>query len=138
VQAEKKMGSVSARYERAAQQWNDSGRVEPAANAWGLMLLSCWIASKGAKHDGVSQCLTEYEAALRKVVDKKDPNWLDNLFDGREYCSICSQSWRTENCSFCTSCSKAYPPCCADKRELVVLANGNRQCSACAQGEIVG
>jgi hypothetical protein len=102
------------------------------------MTLSCWIASAGARHDGVSRRLKNYEAALRKVLDRKNPDWLDDLFDGHEYCTLCGKSWRAENCSICTHCSKAYPPCCPDQRALRRLANGNLECSACRQGEIVG
>jgi hypothetical protein len=132
------VSSTSARYEEEARRWDESGRPEPAADGWNAMIMSCWIASPGAKHDGVSPRLKDYEAALRKVLDRRNPNWLDDLFDDHEHCSFCGYSWRTENCGICTNCSQTYPPCCPDKRQLKTLPNGNRECSACRDGEIVG
>jgi len=132
------MGSVSESYERAAREWDESGRPDPEAKAWSVMTMSWWMVSPGAKHDGVSQRLIDYEARLRKVLDRTNRDWLDSRLDGHEYCRICGQSWRAENCAYCTYCTRAYPPCCGDKRGLVVLPNGNLECSACHKGEIVG
>jgi hypothetical protein len=132
------MGIASEQYEAAARRWGESGRPEPEADGWHLMTLSCWMTSAGGRHDGASDTLKAYADALRRSVERTDPDWLDDLFDGHEYCSFCGQSWRAENCSVCTHCLKAWPPCCADRRRLTVLANGNRECRTCGQGEVVG
>ena len=132
------MGWASEAYERAAREWDETGRSEPAAAAWSVMVMGCWIGSPGAKHDGVSDVLRAYDRALRTVLDKRNPDWLDSLFGDREYCPMCGESWRTENCSVCTACSHSYPPCCGDTRGFVTLANGNRECPSCHRGEIVG
>jgi hypothetical protein len=78
-----------------------------------------------------------YLAAQQRSLERRNPNWLENLFNDKEYCSYCGQSWRTENCSLCTSCSATYPPW-NERRELKLLANGNRGRSSCYRGEIVG
>ena len=132
------MGPASQQYEQMAREWDEAGRPELEPSSWRLMMLSCWTASKGGKHDGASQLLQDYLAALRKVVEQRDPDWLDNVMDDREHCSFCGQSWRAENCGYCTHCGKACPPCCEEKRGIAVLPNGNRECSACHKGEIVG
>lgn len=133
------MAYTSDRYEEEARQWDESGRSAPLQpDPYYVMKLSCWIHSAGAKHDGVSTCLNDYLAALRQVLERKNRDWIDDLFDGKEFCSFCGESWRAENCSLCTHCSTAYPPCCGEKRQLTVLSNGNPECSVCHQGEIVG
>ena len=133
------MGLTSLRYEEEAREWDKNGRPEPMkAEGYYVMKLSSWIHSPGAKHDGVSQCLKDYLAALRQGLEQKNRYWMDDLFDDKEYCKFCGESWRAENCSICTSCSTAYPPCCSEKRELKRLPNGNLECSSCHEGEIVG
>lgn len=133
------MGYASDSYEETARQWNENGRLEPVQpDPYCVMKLSCWIHSVGAAQDGVSQCLRDYFQALSKVLERKDRYWMDELLDGKEFCTFCGQSWRAENCSLCTVCSTAYPPCCSEKRQLKVLSNGNRECSVCHKGEIVG
>ena len=133
------MGLTSARYEEEARQWAENGRTEPVnTNGYYVMKLSCWIHSPGARHDGVGECLRDYLTALSTVLERKNRYWMDDLFDDKEYCQFCGESWRAENCSICTYCSTAYPPCCGEKWQLKVLPNGNRECSTCHQGEIVG
>lgn len=130
--------SASERYERAAREWDERGRPEPMADPWNTMVLSCWIGSPGATRNGVSQCLRDYLAVHRRVLDRRNPDWFDDVIDGREHCTYCGRSWRAENCGICTRCSRTYPPCCGDKRGFVPLPNGNKGCPACDAGEIVG
>src|ERR1044071_4023326 len=133
------MGFASVAYGAAPQRWDEAGRQEPTdVNGEGVMKLSCWINSPGAKHDGVSDRLRTYLAAHQRILEGRTPNWLDDLFADNEYCSHCGQSWRIENCSLCTYCSATYPPCCGEKRQFKLLKNGNRECNSCHQGEIVG
>ena len=132
------MTSAGERYEEAARSWDERGRPALEPDAWTAMLLACWMTSAGGRHDGASNRLKAYVAEMSVAAERKNPNWLDDLFDQREHCSFCGQSWRGENCAYCTHCSHAYPPCCPDKRNLTLLANGNLQCSACGEGEIVG
>ena len=132
------MGWTSESYENEARIWDAGGRLEPVADPWHTMLMGCWVASAGARHDGVSDLLHSYLKALQRTLDRRNTNWLDDLFDDREYCRICGQSWRTENCSLCTACSCTYPPCCSEKRGFLDLPNGNRGCPSCGRGEVVG
>src|SRR5262245_58673556 len=132
------MGRVSEEYEREASEWDRGGRDAPDADAWLTMVLGCWLGSPGATHDGVSPVLHAYHKALERVLDRKNANWLDDLFERHEYCGYCGQSWREENCSICTSCAASFPPCCGDRRQFVTLPNGNRECPSCHRGEIVG
>jgi hypothetical protein len=132
------MGSASAMYEEAARSWDNTGRREPAPNAWYTLKLSCWMTSPGGKHDGASDRLEAYAEALRRVLASRNADWMDDVLDGREYCTFCGQSWRVENCAICTHCSAAHPPCCEERRGYETLPNGNRQCSRCGKGELVG
>src|SRR5262245_58480517 len=105
------MSWASAEYERQASEWDAAGRPEPSADPWSTMVMGCWIGSPGATQQGVSATLRAYHLALSKMLDQRNVNWLDDLFDDREYCRICGESWRTENCSVCTGCSATFPPC---------------------------
>ena len=138
VQQQKMMSAVAARYEETARVWDERGRPELPADPWSAMLLSCWMHSAGGRKDGASERLKAYGAELQRATETKNPDWLDDLFNEREHCTYCGQSWRAENCRYCTGCSRAYPPCCDDKRNLARLANGNLECSACRNGELVG
>jgi hypothetical protein len=132
------MGWTSRTYEAAAQAWLDSGGGDPPANAWTTMVLGCWLGSPGARADGVSPTLERYARACRHVLEVRNDDWLDDLFDGKEYCSLCGQSWRSENCGICTACAKAFPPCCPEQRGFLEMPNGNRGCPSCSRGEVVG
>ena len=132
------MSWASAEYEAKAREWDESGRPDPAADAWAVMVMGCWIGSPGAKQDGVSPVLGDFHKALRTVLDRKNPDWMDSLFGEREYCTNCGHSWLTENCSICTACARTFPPCCSNRREFVTLENGNSECPSCHRGEIVG
>ena len=127
---------TSIRFEQDAEKWDEAGRpIKEPFDAWYIVTLNCWAGSDGAKKEGVSPRLKDYLAALMTQLEREQPNWFDDLFDDREYCKTCGTSWRSENVSFCTSCSATYSPCHMPE---VYVSNGNRECPACKRGEIVG
>jgi hypothetical protein len=127
---------TSIRFEQDAERWDKNGRaLDQAFDSWYAVTLNCWCGSSGAKKEGYSEILEAYRSALMKELDRKQPNWMDDMFDGREFCKVCGTSWRSENMSFCTHCGETYPPC---HRPDVFAANGNLDCSKCHKGEIVG
>src|SRR5262245_23464136 len=127
---------TSLRYEQEAQRWFEAGRpADDTMAELDIVKLNCWIASDGAKGEGVSNTLKAYVKALMAELDRRHPNWLDDLFSDRESCRICGTSWRGENMSLCTYCSETFPPC---HKPTFYLSNGNLECPHCKQGEIVG
>lgn len=125
--------STRERYESHAEQWNASG--QPASALWGgysLIALRCWSYSDGAKAEGFSETL---QAFIRASEQAQNKNWLDAYFDDRESCRGCGESFRFENVSLCTACSRTY--CYRCKGEGGLAANGNSACP-CGNGELVG
>jgi ribosomal protein S27AE len=126
----------SIQFERDAQIWDEAGRPpEWDKSQRYTMALYCWIGSKGARHDGVSQHLAAYCEALREQFRRKDPEWYDNLLNERDACDRCGETYRLENVSICTYCRTTFAPCHMPED---YLPNGNRECPSCGEGGIVG
>ncbi len=124
--------SAAQNFESTASAWEAAGRpLSALLTGYALIRLRSWTFSEGAKVDGVSDTLRAFvkasEAALRK-------DWMDPYFDDRESCSTCGESYRFENVSQCTGCSRMR--CFRCKGDLARALNGNLACPC--GGEIVG
>ena len=127
---------TSTRYEQDAAKWHDAGRPVPEKlDHWYVVILNCWCASSGAKNEPISPQLEDYRHMLMNEIDRRYPKWLDEMFDGREHCRTCGESWRSENMSLCTHCPATFAPCHMPGE---YTSNGNPLCSSCGIGEIVG
>ncbi|MEO8754404.1 MAG: hypothetical protein ABI624_17170 [Casimicrobiaceae bacterium] len=96
-----------------------------------LIAVRCWAYSDGAKAEGVSDNLRAFiracEAALRD-------DWLDAYLSDRESCRECGESYRFENVSLCTNCSRKLCYKCVGA--VPRAPNGNPACQC--GGEFVG
>ena len=129
--------SAHEEFEAMAREWEASGSVVPDSPSELLVMrLYLWIHSQGAKADGVSEELQKMVATFRARLDKGDPDWYENQWDGRDFCRVCKEQYRMENLSMCTHCSALYGPCHRGSGGLA--PNGNYRCGACESGEIIG
>lgn len=121
------------RFLSQAEQWNAAGRPSNVLpGGYSLIALRCWLHSPGGKAEGVAPLLQEYKTAAEGA---QRSNWLDAYFDERETCRSCGESYRFENVSFCTACSRTCCYRCIN--EYGRAANGNPACG-CGNGELVG
>ena len=61
--------SASQMFEEEAARWEETGEMqEGVSNAYGMTTLRCWIGSKGAHADGVSERLKRYHAAAEERI----------------------------------------------------------------------
>lgn len=131
--------SASLKFEAAAARWEETGKLQ----RWDIipyefLKLSCWLRSKGAQVDGVSERLERYCDAVRAHLDSNgDPNWYENLLNMRDWCR-CGETFRLENLSVCTHCETTLGYCCYRTSSGGTAANGNPKCPICKNGEMVG
>ena len=124
-------------FEEEARRWEESGDLQrESSTPYGATVLRCWVASSGAKQDGVSERLQRYCETIVATLDGQDPDWYDDFLRIRDYCSICGESFRIENLSLCTHCQTSLGYC----HQFIggKAANGNIKCPSCEKGEIVG
>ena len=129
--------SATQMFEEEARRWEETGKIQSgSANVYGLTRLRCWLHSKGAAADGVSERLKRYYQAAEIALARRDPDWYDDLLATRDYCSLCGETYRIENLSLCTHCDSLVGYC----HQLTggTSPNGNPKCPVCEDGEIVG
>lgn len=129
--------SASKLFEEEARVWETTGEINhQRAFSYGLAKLRQWLDSDGATKDGVSERLRNYYQAAARLLFKKNKDWWDDLLSDRDYCSVCSETFRVENLSFCTHCTALLGYCHALTGGKA--ANGNPACPICEVGEIAG
>jgi hypothetical protein len=130
--------SASQMFEEEAARWEETGEMqEGVSNAYGMTTLRCWIGSKGAQADGVSERLKRYHAAAEKLFEEREgPDWYDRFLRIRSACSICGTGFRLENLGLCTHCDALIGYC--HQFDGGLAANGNFKCPKCKDGETVG
>jgi hypothetical protein len=129
--------SASRLFEEEARVWESTGEImRERTFSYGLAPLRLWLHSDGATKDGVSERLREYYWAAAQVLREKDEDWWDDLLSDRDSCSMCGETFRVENLSFCTHCTALLGYCHALTGGKA--ANGNPACPVCKNGEIVG
>lgn len=130
--------TASQKFEEDAARWEATGEMqESGADEYGLTVLRCWITSKGAKADGVSERLGRYHKAAEEAMQKqRGPGWYDKFLRTRSACSICGTGFRLENLGMCTHCDALIGYC--HQFDGGVAANGNLKCPKCQDGETVG
>ena len=127
--------TASQKFEEEAARWEAAGEMQ--ADARTLTILRCWIRSKGAKTDGVSERLQRYhEAAEEWLKQQLGPDWYDKFLRTRSSCSICGEGFRLENLGLCTHCDALIGYC--HQFDGGVATNGNLKCPKCKDGETVG
>jgi hypothetical protein len=130
--------SASQKFEEEAARWEETRQMQETGwNEWGLTILRCWIHSKGAEADGVSERLKRYHEAAEEQMEKKlGPDWYDRFLRTRDACSICGTGFRLENLGMCTHCDALIGYC--HQFEGGLAPNGNLKCPRCKDGETVG
>ena len=81
--------SASQMFEEEAARWEETGEMqEGVSNAYGMTTLRLWVASDGAKADGVSERLKRYHAAAEKSFEEREgPDWYDRFLRARDSCA---------------------------------------------------
>ena len=132
------MQTASQMFEAEAERWEKTRRMQKGvSNAYGMATLRLWIASKGAKSDGVSERLKRYQKAAEKSFERQEgPDWYERFLRVRSACSICGEGFRIENLGLCTHCDARIGYCHQFKGG--VAPNGNLKCPKCEAGETVG
>jgi len=122
-------------YEADALCWQQAGRdaAQLLQTRWDVLALACWVNSKGAEADGVSQQLRDFLDACEARLRRISPGWYDDVLCERGHCARCGESWRIENLAVCTHCEYTYCFRCDD---FPLAENGNPQ-HHCG-GELVG
>jgi hypothetical protein len=130
--------SASRMFEEEAARWEETGEMQHGcSNQWGVTALRCWISSKGAKADGVSERLKRYHAAAEESIKNKlGPNWYHRFLRTRAACSICGEGFRIDNLGLCTHCDALIGYC--HQFNGGFAPNGNLKCPRCEDGETVG
>jgi hypothetical protein len=124
-------------FEAEADYWEGTGEIaKPRRYIMGVAVLRCWMSSKGAEADKVSDSLRRYYRSVARAQAKTEPNWWNDLLAERDHCQVCGETFRIENLSFCTHCQSLFGYCHALTAGR--LANGNYACPICPGGEIVG
>jgi hypothetical protein len=128
--------SASQKFEAEAARWEETGQMS-CSNEWLLTILRCWIHSKGAEADGVSDRLKRYHQAAEELIEKNlGSGWYDRFLRTRDACSICGEGFRLENLGMCTHCDALIGYCHQFKGGFA--PNGNLKCPRCEDGETVG
>ena len=132
VRPHKSTPMSSHRFESIAQTWLAEGRPNSRLlSGYDLIAIRCWSYSDGAKNQGMSEALTSFIKASESVQRR---DWIDPYMDDRETCRTCGESYRFENISLCTECSRKY--CYKCVAGCARATNGNPACSC--GGEVVG
>jgi hypothetical protein len=122
-------------FQRLADHWDGAGR--PASHLvtdpLRLLALRCWIASDGARKEGVSARIQALADESEKAMRTAQPDWFDDLLATKSYCTGCGERYSVENLSICTACLDERCYWCSKQGEAT---NGNRACSC--GGEYVG
>lgn len=128
--------SASQKFEEEARLWEETGELQWCGkNEYGFIKLRCWIDTKGAAVDGVSERLHRYHEAVEAKYARWGDKWCDDFLRNRDWCSVCGESFRLENLSLCTHCQVLFGYC---HYPMEKAANGNPKCPRCEHGEIVG
>ena len=131
------MPSARDKFETLAESWEPSSSTTPGSpSQWLVTRMYLWVHSDGAKREGVSERLEKMVKALRAQLDKERPTWYEDLWEGHDYCKECGERYRMENLSMCTHCAALFGPC--HMYSGGSAPNGNYQCAACREGEIIG
>ncbi len=122
----------SRRFEPIAQAWISEGEPPKLLlSGYALIAARCWSYSEGAKLEGMSDALRSFIKASERAQRR---DWIDPYMEDRETCRTCGESYRFENISLCSECSKKYCYKCVSGCGRA--PNGNPSC-ACG-GEVVG
>ena len=128
--------TASQKFEQESWHWEESGEVGwSGLNEYGYTKLRFWLGSEGAAADHVSARLWKYSAAVEARFAHRRPEWFDQFMRTRDFCSVCGESFRLGNLSFCTHCDALLGYCHQFSGGKV--ANGNAKCPRCKTGEIV-
>lgn len=131
--------SIAVAYERAAAQWDSGGRQLLTGIAKPYALRLClWVASPGARTEGVGPLVAAYSAAIAESMALWTDDWFHRALRDSADCPDCRQPWRLENLSLCTHCPAVFAPCCQRHYHIVKARNGNPECPICHTGELVG
>jgi hypothetical protein len=129
--------TASRKFESEASRWEATGDLSAFPDARALTILRCWIASKGAAADGVSERLKRYLAAAEAHIEHQPgPDWYDRFLRTRSSCSICGEGFRLENPGLCTHCDALIAYC--HQFAGGMAPNGNLKCPKGEHGETVG
>jgi hypothetical protein len=122
-------------YSSAARGWRASGHSDAVllTGEYQLMALHCWRTSSGASNDRVDSGVTDYYMASKKAKNARSPGWYGRLLAQRESCSRCNGTFKVENMSVCTACTRLICPQCVP---FQTARNGN-PLHSCG-GEVVG